>query len=715
MTPPFRSDGFLIFFPPRKISTHNIPSIASLWLALFVFGFPGFQAVSSAQKASPAVEMLETLQVSAARGKRPSLKVPAAVDVLNNDDLSPVSPGIVLNESFQEIPGIFAQNPFNFAQDLRLSIRGFGARSSFGIRGIKVLVDDIPQTLPDGQTQVDSIDPWDIDRMEILRGPSSSLYGNASGGVVSIFTEQGGKEPLNAGASFLGGEYGLRKTRIKFDGTAGKFNYRVSASHLTLNGFREHSSTEFTQMNGKLLFEPDSINDWMFVWRILRSPRADDPGALTLSEAQNDPRQASAGNRSFDAGEEVDQESLGLRYRRTVGTANEFTLVGHLAHRNFSNKLPFTDGGATEFERLAPGAGIKWDSSGKLMSRPNRFLAGLDFFLQRDDRKRFDNLSGTRGDSTLDQIESVATVGYYIRNDFELGEKWIAVAGARYDWVDYKVEDAFLSDGDQSGSQTLTQWSGTAGLVYLLSKRWSLYGNYSTAFEVPTTTELINSPSGLGGFNSNLKPQQSFSREIGIKRAFHNGFSFNVAAFLIRSEDELIPFELSSSPGRAFFRNAGESKRIGLETKATAELFARASVKISYTLSHFEFDSFSTGDVNFEGKQLPGIPKHRLFASFRYCLPGDGYFQFNLNRVGEIFVDNENSLENPSYVLAHLRLGKKGQIRKLRYSLYFGVSNLFDQNYNANIRVNSSRGRFFEPGAQVNVYGGLDLAYGFLG
>ncbi|GJL79955.1 MAG: TonB-dependent receptor [Nitrospinaceae bacterium] len=669
------------------------------------------QGGNLAGKLEPPYEELPPIDITAVRSRKKSVNIPAAVDKVTGPDVQRGRPSLTLDEPLVSLPGLFFQNQSNFAQDLRISIRGFGARSPFGVRGVKVLVDGIPYTMPDGQTQLDSIDPGIIDSIEVIRGPSSSLFGNASGGVISIVTEEGPDTPLEFNPRFTAGEFGFKKLQMKVGGQTDSMNYNFYTSHLQSDGFRQNSATENTLLSGKFRVYPDEASDWTFSVSQFNSPLAEDPGALTKAQADANPERANANNLLFSAGERVTEQNLGSVYKRNLTDRLEGVFTLHLNHRNFSNKLPFTSGGTVEFERLAPGIGLKtiWDT--QPLGLTNRLVSGVDFFYQRDDRKRFDNNLGQKGSQTLDQIENVFTVGPYLRNELKPFPWLDLAAGVRYDWVRFELQDVFLMDGDQSDSRNLSEFSGMLGAVIHVNETLHLYGNVATAFEVPTTTELIVNPSGGPGFNPGLEAQKSVSYEVGVKGELQKVLRYDLAFFLIESTDELVPFELPGSPGRNFFRNAGESERKGLEAKLHFQPAKRVSGSLSYTFSDFKFTEFTSNGTDVAGNRIPGIPEHRIAGTLS-ATSGGGYFgRFEFQTVGEFFVDNENTTRNASYTSTSLVLGKEGEAGPFLWSIFLGLNNLLDQNYNANTRINAGGGRFFEPASPFNVYGGISISY----
>jgi iron complex outermembrane receptor protein len=654
-------------------------------------------------------EVLEPIEVTATRSTKPVQNIPNAVTRIEKEAIQKAQPALTLDESLSILPGLFFQNPYNFAQDLRISIRGFGARSPFGIRGIKILVDDIPLTLPDGISQLDTVDPGNIDHIEVLRGPSASLYGNASGGVISIGTENGPQVPFEMGAKVVTGSFGLLKTQLKLGGRTRASDYRVFGSRLELNGYREHSVTENLLLQTKFNWQAVSGSGHQLTFQKFHSPRAEDPGGLTEFQAATNPRQAHPQNVLFDVGEEVDQEILGWRWRKPLGQRQDLTFTAHLIHRDFSNRLPFVTGGQVEFERWAPGAALKYINNHSLFTKSNRWIAGVDFLYQNDDRQRFDNNSGAKGAETLNQEEIVDGLGVYVRDEMVVSDDWELTAGARYDRIHYRVNDAFFADGDQSGSQTLDQGSGTLGALYHLAQEHRVYLNGSTVFETPTTTELLNNPSGTGGFNPNLEPQTSYSLELGLKG--NPSIEYELALFYIRTKDEITSFELAASPGRTFFQNSGTSERRGVEAWLRWRPYKDWQGTVSYTYSDFEFQEFAVGGANFKGNRIPGIPVHRAVGQLEYRHPQGWFGSLQAEYVDRFYVDNENTAENSAYTSARLKLGIEKRWSSFRGSIFLGVNNLLDQSYNANTRINAAGGRYFEPAPPFNLFTGISLSW----
>ncbi len=658
-------------------------------------------------------EELDEIEVRATRMQKPIREIPAAVSAIAKESIQLGRQQLGLDESLAAIPGLFMQDRYNFAQDLRIAIRGFGARSNFGIRGVKILVDGIPESLPDGQGQSDGIDLGSAERIEVIRGPSSSLYGNASGGVISITSERGPADPF-VETRLSVGDFDFTKVQLKAGGDTGRLNYLLNVSDMQYDGYRAHSETEDTSLNARLVYAIDDESELGVVVNVTDQPLANDPGGIDLAQAQAAPTSARQRNVDFNSGEALDQQRIGLSYTKSIGDRHEIQARNHYVWRDFENRLPFTGGGAVRFDRFFVGGGASYTYRGEVGGRPNNVIVGLDIDRQDDERKRFDNNMGVLGDLTFDQTELVTNIGLFLQNEFVVSDALSLTAGLRYDEVEFEVEDKFLGDGDDSGKRTLSETSPMLGVVYSPSEATSIYATFSTSFETPTTTEFAN-PSGAGGFNPNLDPQIAENFEVGIRGSIGQRSSYELALFTIDVDDELIPFELASQPGRDFFSNAGKSSREGAEIAFASEPFDGLTISLAYTISDFVFDRFIDDNGNdFSGNEIPGVPDDLFRGEVLYRHPSGFFGAIDVLDVGDFHVNNANTVVNEPYTVVNLRAGFSDlTFGAWTLSPFIGVNNLGDEEYAANIRINAFGGRYYEPAPDRHFYGGLGIRYDF--
>lgn len=662
---------------------------------------------------SQATDATEDPVVTSPRVEKLLGEVPAAVSLIPQREIQRGEPQISLDEPLARVPGVFLQNRRNFAQDLRIAIRGFGARSNFGIRGVRVLVDGIPATLPDGQTQLDHVDLGSAQRIEVIRGPSSSLYGPSAGGVLSIESQDGTTPPTVSGRVAFG-DYGYRRFQAKAAGRAGNADYLVSLSRFEIDGYRDHSRSENILLNTKFGLTIDETSDLDLVVNVVHSPVADDPGGLRLAEVRSDRRQAAPNNRLFDAGESVDQQQFGFVYHKEIGEHHQIEINNFYSWRQFDNRLPFRNGGSVDLDRFFTGGGLRYLYADTVFGRDNRLLLGVEVDAQRDVRKRFDNDEGVHGALVFDQDERVTGVGVYAQNEYRLTRELELTLGLRYDRIEFDVDDGFPADGNDGGRVDFEHVSPRAGLLYAPHPRVHLFANVSTSFETPTTTELAN-PDGSGGFDPDLDPQTSVGYEIGMKGGVPGRLWYELVGFYIDVDDELVPFEIPGQPGRSFFENAGSSRRGGLELFATVQPLDGLTASLSYTFSHFEFRRFRTAAGSFDGNDLPGVPRNQVWAELAYEHPCGLYGSWDVSYADHFYADNANSVRSDAYVVSNLRAGYLGHFGPWEIGPFLGLDNLFGEEYADNVRLNAGFGRSFEPAPKFNLYGGFSLGFRFGG
>jgi len=653
-----------------------------------------------------APETTPETTVVAPKVPTPLSRTPAAVSVVEGEDLQEARPTVGLYEGLVATPGLVVQSRNNASQDLRLSIRGFGARSAFGIRGITVLVDGFPETMPDGQTNVDSLDMASAARVEVLRGLASSLYGNAAGGVVSITTEEGPDRPF-VEARTVHGDAGLWKLHAKGGGKSGDVRWLVSASRMTLEGFRRRSGTEQVQVNGKAVWRPDGGSELMAVLSLVDAPEAGDAGGLTRAEVEADPTQAAPLNLSFRAGESVRQGRLGLTYRRRLGEAHEVEASGFLALRRFQNALPSV---VVAFDRTFDGVSVRYGNRAPLFGLRSRFTVGTELQAQADRRKNFDNVEGRPGSTRqLDQDEDVTALGLFAQEELELRERLTLVAGVRYDVSRYAVTDFLKEDGDGTGTRTFQQPTGRAGLIWAPRPEVSVFASATQSFETPTTTELAVQPGAGGGLSRELKPQRSDGVEVGARGVLWGRLRYDVALYAVRVRDGLVRFEDENA--RAYFRNTARSRHVGAEVALEAQVTEELRVRAAYNALQATFRDYAPQGRQLRGRLVPGIPAHQVGAEAMYRHTSGALAAVEVFSAGGLYADDANTVREHTAWVVNARLGHRFALGPFEVSPFLGLQNLLSARYSDNVRVNASRGRYFEPAPPLTVYAGAGLSH----
>jgi len=689
-----------------------------------IFFFSAQLLVSSVAKSQDTAAVLAPVRVTIARdGPRLPLELPYAVTAVTPDSARPGQRHTSVDETLFLIPGVVVFNRNNPAQDPRISIRGFGARSAFGVRGIRVMRDGIPFTLADGQTPMDYLDLENVGRVEVLRGSASSLYGNAGGGVIDIHSSEPGLSPVSASARAWSAEHASRKIVAQTAGRLSGLSYQTSASRWATDGFRAHSRQRTTTGDLRGQFARGATS-YSLSFEGFEMPLAENPGALTLAQYNADPEMADPLSVRKNAGKTVKQAQFGASGARAVG-AGVLRATFHSGRRALYNPLTF---GIVHVQRHSSGGELRAALPVALGGFANRFTTGIELQRQNDARRNYANctdlatplmnataacpaVGATQGSTTLDQLELVSSSGFYAGDEIALSPQYLVTVSARADAVRFAVKDRFISatNPDDSGERILRSVSPMAGFTYRATPTKSYYWNISTAFETPTATELGNHADGSAGINQELRPQRSLTYETGVKGIWGSGVEYGATLFSTRVRDELIPFEIPASNGRRFYRNAGRTTRRGLELSAAMKA-GIADLGVAYTYGDFKYRSFTSGGTSFAGKRIPGVPVEQLQASATLRLP-----EVSVVTEGTIssrvFVDDANIVAAPGFGLINVRFvsDRIGDAGGLSFSA--GVYNVLNRRYVSSVAVNASGGKFFEPGQMRSVYAGFTLRF----
>ena len=669
-----------------------------------------------------AATRLKPVIVEVGRGAHGSpLELPFAVTVQAPDSARPGQRHLSLDETLWLIPGLTVSNRTNPSQDPRISIRGFGARSAFGVRGIRVLRDGIPLTLPDGQTPVDYLDLESVGRVEVMRGTASSLYGNAGGGVVDLRTSEPPAVPLSAAARLWSGGFGSQRIVAKASGAGSGFGYQANGARTESDGYRDHSRQRMTNGFARLSLDARG-GSYALQWLGMNTPVAQNPGALTRAQVEVNPRLADPLSIRKGARKAVTQSQLGVTARH-ASVRGEIEASAYAGTRSLDNPLAFA---IVDLGRATSGGSLRATLPMALLGATHRLTVGTELQLQNDLRRNFTNcndiprptvptatcpnLGVERGTLTLDQREIVSSFGSYVRNEIQLGERYVLTASARADAVRFRVKDRLITatNPDDSGRRVLDAVSPMIGILARLSGSHSVYANVASAFETPTATELGNQPSGAAGINRDLKPQRSSTYEVGAKGVGAGGLQYNVSLFATGVRDELIPFDIPSGGGRRYFRNAGRTSRRGAELGLGA---AVGGVELggAYTYANYRFIDFTVDTSNYAGNRIPGIPRQTLQASgtWRSAI---ATLVTEATIADRMPVNDANSESSPGYAIFNARLVTSAWMGRAGAELTLGAQNVFNKRYVSSVSVNAAAGKFYEPGAQRSVYVGLTLS-----
>jgi iron complex outermembrane receptor protein len=656
---------------------------------------------------------LDTLLVPVTRTAVSLARAPVSLSLVGRDQIQDARATVGLDEALASVPGLSIDNRQNPSLGSRVVIRGLGARAAFGVRGVRVLVDGIPLTMADGQTNLNNLDLGSAGAIHILRGPASALFGNAAGGVIAVETEPA-PGPRSAEARVTVGDQGrgrltrLWKAQAKVAETIGTFDYLASVSRMHADGYRDHGRARQTLINARAGLRTGDATRITLVVNAVDVPVAENPGSLPLDSARTTPSMAWARNLETGAGESVQQAQAGVRLQH-VRRSSRADVSVHALLRSLENPLPF---GFIDLGRTAGGVrGLYEHGFGSAT-----VTGGVDVEVQRDDRLEFANEGGRpTGAPRRDQEDRVGSVGPFAQVRVAAGRLGVTL-GARYDAVHFETIDRRDSGVDESGERTLHAPSMMFGVTFDLA-RATLFANAASAFQTPTTTELLNAPPAPGqpccpgGFNTELEPQRLLSTELGVRGSISPRWSYEATGYIMHVRDALVQFQVTEAEGRDFFRNAGRTRHRGVELATSAALMPDVSVSGAYTFTDVRFRDDGSPDTEFEGNRVPGITPHRLFAAATWS-PGVARIVAELYHNGSQPADDANSADSPRYTLLDLRAHAAFAAGTIDVSPFVALNNVFDQKYFGSLTVNAAAARFYEPAPGFNITLGASIRTG---
>lgn len=658
-------------------------------------------------------------------------RVPWAVGVVGVRELRRAQPTVNLDEALGSVPGIFVASRYNFATDSRISVRGAGARANFGLRGVRVLLDGVPQTLPDGQSQLTNVELGNIDRVEVLRGSTASLYGNGSAGVLSFSNDMRAPTPFAQSARVLLGSYGQRKVQLRTVGRSGNAIAALSVSRITSDGFRLRSEAESRQLNAAVDYSLGAESRLEIRAQVAEVPNAFNPGALTFAEYAIRRDSASAVNIRRGADRRVKQDQLSVSWHRgSAAQKTEYVATTWVSTRAVRNALSTAPPGTvtpvtgiySTLDRLFAGTRLSARYTlGDGATAPT-LAGGMDLQQMRDRRINERATAGRPTAATdtviLRQFETVGSLSPFLQAQWAPGPRLLLSGGARYDRLRFAVRDEFTADGganggDNSGARVLSALSGHVGATVTGWTGFAPYANVSTSFETPTTTELQARPNREGGFNPDLGPQRTVSFEIGARGAAGTLASWNVAAYRANVRNAIVQSRVVD--GTAYFENAGRTKNIGIEAGGSIRVGSLASLNAAYTWSDLTFADYRprTGTVvdTLDGKQLPGVPPQQLRLGIRSASWRGLTVDADQTWTSALFADDLNAIRVPGWGtgVTNIRAAWTRAWNGYRVEPFVGVLNAQNNAYVGAVTVNGAFGRVLEPSPLRNWYVGMDI------
>ena len=679
--------------------------------------------------AEPATGPLGPILISGGRDAPAGFDRPLAIDRVEVAPLRRSNLGVNLSEVLSGVPGLVIQNRHNYAQDLQVSIRGFGSRAAFGVRGVRLISDGIPASGPDGQGQAAIFNLDTAERIDVLRGPFATAYGNHAGGVIRV-TSREGNGPPRLESGLTAGTHNTRRGRLGAEGEHRGLGFVLDASRFETDGHRPHSAARRDQAFVRLTTRPDPQTRLSLVAQALDQPETQDPLGLTWDAYQTDPASTAPQAILFNTRKSIEHRQAGLVYEHEAGT-QRLAVSGYAGQRSVEQYLaipvavqasPLSSGGVVDFSRDFHGLAVRWSGERPLEDGRLTLNAGIEYEASRDDRQGYENFDGptlgVRGRLRRDEIDRVTAFAPYLQMEWERGP-WLLAAGARHSQVRFEVEDRYVSgvNGDDSGSVDYARTTPSLGLRYAVGPALNLYGSLAAGFETPTLNELsYATPSS--GFNFDLAAARSVQAEVGMKALLGDDTRLEIALFQIDTEDEIVVAE--SQGGRTSYRNAGETRRRGLELALEGGLSERVNARLSLTALEARYvTAFETrvggAPVTVEaGNRLPGVPELSGNLALTWEPRTGLQLGAEIDHRGKVFVEDLNQAPPaPARTLVNMHLAAEQRRGNWTFNQLLRVDNLFDSDHVGSVIVGSAGGRYYEPGPGRAWYAGISATYRF--
>ena len=689
--------------------------------------------VASVHAQTPSAVTVTPVVVTATRSAADPFNLPMAITVVDADAISEGQLQVNVSESLQRVPGVNAQNRNNYAQDVQLSVRGFGARSSFGVRGIKLYTDGIPASQPDGQGQVSHFSLGSAERIEVLRGPFSALYGNAAGGVMQVFTESG-IAPPSVTATVVAGSNDTLRVGLKANGRDGAVGYVAQVDRFQTDGPRPHSAAVRLGANAKLDVHLGDATTLTIIGNHVNLPGAQDPLGLTASEFAVNPRQVNPLALQFDTRKNVEQTQGGVRATHKLNPQQTVELVlytGERAVRQFqaipvATQAPASyPGGVIDFDRNYYGVDARFVQSGDW----GNVAVGVASDVLNENRRGYQNFVGSTlgvlGALRRDEKNKLTATDGYVQGEWRVLPNASIHAGVRSSSVALTSDDKYIvpGNGNDSGSTRYSATLPSIGASFRVLPSLTVYASAGRGTETPTLNELAYRPPGsipATGLNLSLLPAKSDSVELGAKWR-QDGIAAELALFNTKTKSEIVV--ISNSGGRSAFANAGSTQRRGIEFSTRAQLDQWVQglrwELAANTLEARYRDSFKTcgappctvpAVVVSAANRLPGVPDRAAWTELKWTHASGAYVAAEVKYQGRIFANDINTEYAEAVTTVGARIGIQQQWGKARWTAFVRGDNLGNKIYSGTVIVNEANRRYYEPAAGRTWLSGVSVA-----
>ncbi|MCP1643751.1 iron complex outermembrane receptor protein [Pseudomonas citronellolis] len=678
----------------------------------------------AADSAVPADEVFAPMVVTGTYAPVSSFDLPFSIDTVQQPQIGDGQLGVNLSEVLPRVPGLVVQNRQNYAQDLQISSRGYGARSAFGIRGLKLLSDGIPASTPDGQGQAETLNLDVAERIEVLRGPASTIYGSNAGGVIQMFSRDGSGPP-KVGAETTFGSDGFNKNHLYAEGGNDKAGFLLDASRMDTDGYRDHSAARRDQTFAKLNFRPDDDSRLALIYSSLEQNNTQDPLGQTWDAYKHDPRSVASVAETYNTRKSIDHQQVGMNYERYFGDATlQFNL--YAGQRSVIQYLSIPKGvvsntqrggGVVDFDREFHGGTLRWIQPVHGVPGELTVTTGVDYDRSRDDRHGYQNYSGdllgVKGELRRDEDDIATSLDPYVQARWELGD-WTFDAGLRHSSMKMEVDDHYLANGDSSGSKKYQKNTPSLSVMYAFTPELHGYVSAGKGFETPTQAEMAYAPGLVESFNFGLDPATSTQYELGLKARVGGNTRINAAVFEIRTDDEIVV--ASSTGGRTSYQNAGKTLRRGFELGVQSQLNEQWDATLAYTRleATYDQDFVEGGNLIEKGNHLPGVPGSSLYGELVWKPRQDISMGFEGQYRSKVYVEDSNEDKPaPSYAVFNWRTRFEQRYGPWTFHQLVRLDNLLDRQYVGSVIVGDSNGRYYEAAPGRSWYAGAGLEYQF--
>lgn len=689
--------------------------------------------MAAAANPPSGADELATVTVTATRVASASFEVPAAISSVSARQLQDFALGVNLSDDIASVPGLLARNRNNYAQDQQVSIRGIGANSTFGIRGVRIYQDGIPATGADGQGQVSQFNLDSASRVEVLRGPFSALYGNSSGGVIQLFTADG-REPDELRGALAYGSFGTWRAGIDARGLWRGVAYNAAFTHFSVDGYRPHSSADSESFNAKFGSDLNEHNHLALILNLISRPDAQDPLGLTPAQFSVNPYQAAPSALTFNTRKALQQQQAGLTWNLDLTDTQSLQAMAYYGHRSVLQFLsipasaqaaPTSAGGVVDLDRDYGGGDVRWAWRTQLAGRPFSWVVGASYDRQNELRRGYNNFIGStlgvQGALRRDENDITYDIDEYTQASWDFAPRWSLTLGVRHSDVNFSVDDHFVSagNGDDSGSVTYNAGTPVAGLLFKATPWLNLYASYGRGFQTPLGSELAYRPDGESGPNFSLRPARSVNSELGAKLQLLPALNAEATLFQTTTQNEIVV--ATNLGGRSTYQNSGRTRRRGGEASLDWRLAQPWHLQLAYTYLDATYtDAYSTCTAAPcavpqvlvpAGSRLPGVPRSDAFAALNFGEDVGPQASVSAQSISAVPVNDLNSVSAAGYTVVGLSAGYRARSAGGNWNAFVRLNNLFNRRYVGSVIVDDSNGRYFESAAPFSVLVGGALTW----